>query len=334
VAELGPGSIDAAPESRDQEARVREGMRCLTLSGSVFLRAHLSAPWAYESATEEQMRAMLAVKGERIIIFHIITEGRCRIELSDGRAGYDLEAGDIAILPFCDRHRMGDPSVERPLPFTDLLPNPLATPIVRFGGGGAPLSMVCGYLRCDDVPINPVLASLPPLIRVPTGGGPLGSWIEASVQYAMHTFSRQRIDDPLLQRLPELLFTECLSKFAAKRTAQSERGWLAGLSDPVVGRALGCMHREPEHPWTLKELARRAASSRSVLDARFRELLGRAPMSYLTAFRLQLASRRLRTTQDTMAEVANAVGYASEAAFSRAFKRHVGKSPSEWRSAG
>jgi transcriptional regulator GlxA family with amidase domain len=194
--------------------------------------------------------------------------------------------------------------------------------------------MVCGYLRCDDVPINPVLASLPPLIRVPTGGGPLGSWVEASVQYAMHTFSRQRIDDPLLQRLPELLFTECLSKFAAKRSAQSERGWLAGLSDPVVGRALGCMHREPEHPWTVKELARRAASSRSVLDARFRELLGRAPMSYLTAFRLQLASRRLRTSEDTLAEVANAVGYASEAAFSRAFKRHVGKSPSEWRNAG
>jgi AraC-like DNA-binding protein len=196
------------------------------------------------------------------------------------------------------------------------------------------MSMLCGYLRCDDLPFNPMLASLPPLMRVPTAGGPLGHWIQASIQYAIHTLARQPIHDPLLQRLPELLFTECLCSFAAKHATGQNRGWLAGLSDPVVGRALGCMHREPERPWTLKELARQAASSRSVLDARFRELLGCAPMSYLTAFRLQLASRRLRTTADSMVEVANAVGYGSEAAFSRAFKRHVGKSPSAWRSAG
>ena len=334
MAELRFGSTDAAPESRAQEALVREGMRALMLSGSVFLRAHMSAPWSYESPNAEQMGALLAAKGERIIVFHVITEGRCRIELSDGRVGADFEAGDIAILPFCDQHRMGDSSVEHATPFHEVLPDLLGTPVVRFGGGGTAVSMLCGYLRCDDMPLNPVLASLPPLIRVSTAGGPLGRWIEASIQYALHTLSRQGIDDPLLQRLPELLFIECLCNFAAKRTASNDRGWLAGLSDPVVGRALGCMHREPEHPWTLKELARRAASSRSVLDARFRELLGRAPMSYLTAYRLQLASRRLRTTQDTMAEVANAVGYASEAAFSRAFKRHVGKSPSEWRSAG
>jgi len=313
---------------------VREGMRCLMLSGSVFLRAHLSAPWAYESPTAHEMNAMLAAKGDRIIVFHVITQGRCRIELSDGRAAEELEAGDIAILPFCDQHRMGDPRIERAVPMCDILPEPLVTPVLSWGGGGAVMSMLCGYLRCDDLPLNPVLASLPPLIRVATAGGPLGNWIQASIQYAIHTLARQPIHDPLLQRLPELLFTECLCSFAAKRAAGQHRGWLAGLSDPVVGRALGCMHREPERPWTLKELAREVASSRSVLDARFRELLGRAPMSYLTAFRLQLASRRLRTTQDSMVEVANAVGYGSEAAFSRAFKRHVGKSPSAWRSAG
>jgi AraC-like DNA-binding protein len=309
-------------------------MRCLSLSGSVFLRAQLSAPWAYESDSQREMSARFDAKGERLIVFHVITEGRCRIELSDGRAGADLEAGDIAIVPFCDQHKMGAPTVDGAVPIRRVLPDPLATPIVRFGGEGPVVSMVCGYLHCDDLPLNPVLASLPPLIRISTANGPLGPWIEASVKYAMHTLNRQRIDDPLLQRLPELLFTECLCLYAGKRSAGNERGWLAGLSDPVVGRALGCMHREPEHPWTLKELAHRARSSRSVLDARFREFLGRAPMSYLTAFRLQLASRRLRTTHDSMVEVANAVGYASEAAFSRAFKRYVGKSPSEWRNAG
>src|SRR6185369_1812777 len=138
---------------------------------------------------------------------------------------------------------------------------------------------------------------------------------------------------PLLQRLPELMLTECLCDFASKQPG-ADRGWLAALADPVVGRVLACMHRQPEHPWALKELAQRAASSRSVLDDRFRQLLGQAPMSYLTAWRLQLASRRLRTSNDTMAEVAGAVGYSSEASFSRAFKRHVGVSPSEWRASG
>jgi AraC-like DNA-binding protein len=333
VAELGRGSTDGDREPKDQQALVREGLRCLMISGSVFLRAHLSAPWAYESATEPQMRSMFGAKGERIIVFHVITEGRCRIELSDGRAGADLEAGDIAIVPYCDQHRMGDPSVQSAVPLLEVLPDPLATPVVRWGGGGAEMSMVCGYLRCDDVPLNPVLASLPPLIRIPTGGGALGHWVQASLKYAMHTFARERIDDPLLQRLPELLFIECLCDFAAKQLG-TERGWLAALADPMIGRVLACMHREPEYGWTLKELARRAATSRSVLDARFRELLGRAPMSYLTGFRLQLASRHLRTSQASMAEIAGAVGYASEAAFSRAFKRHVGQSPSEWRKAG
>lgn len=316
----------------DSEASIRDGLRCLMLSGSLFLRAHLSAPWAYESPSAADLAGLLRTKGERIILFHVITAGRCRIELSSGAAGADLEAGDIVIMPFCDQHFMGDPRIERPIPLGQVLPEPMTTPLLEWGGGGPVMSMVCGYLRSDDAPFNPVLASLPPLIRVRTAGGPLGHWVESSIHY-MAAAAQRRDDDPLLQRLPELLFTECLCDFA-RRTLGDERGWLAGLADPVVGRALACMHREPEHPWTLKELARRAATSRSVLDERFRQLLGRAPMSYLTAWRLQLASRRLRTSSDTMAEVAGAVGYASEAAFSRAFKRHVGVSPSEWRNAG
>ncbi len=317
----------------DSDASIRDGLRCLMLSGSTFLRAHLSAPWSYESPNAAEMGMFLRAKGERIILFHVITAGRCRIELSSGAGGTDLEAGDVVIMPFCDQHVMGDPRIDRPVPIGEILPEPATTPLLEWGGGGPVMSMVCGYLRSDDAPLNPVLASLPPLIRVRTAGGPLGHWVEASIQYAMHTAANKRLDDPLLQRLPELLITECLCDFA-RRGLGERQGWLAGLADPVVGRALACMHREPERPWTLKELARRAATSRSVLDERFRQLLGRAPMSYLTAWRLQLASRRLRTSSDTMAEVAGAVGYASEAAFSRAFKRHVGVSPSEWRNAG
>ena len=330
-----PEDLSKRPESPpvERDALVRDGLRCLNLSGSVFLRAHFSAPWAYESPNTTQVSEMLQARDARVILFHVITEGRCRLELRRG-GGMDFAAGDIAIMPFADQHVMGDPGIEGAVPLAEILPDPAKTPVLRYGGGGPPMSMVCGYLFSDDVPLNPVLGSLPPLIRVRASDGPLGSWVDASIKYAMHVFANQGLDsDPILKRLPELMIIECLCDFASKQNGVAE-GWLAGLADPIVGRALACMHREPEHPWTLKDLAKRAATSRSVLDERFRQLLGRAPMSYLTAWRLQLASRRLRTSDATMAEVADSVGYASEASFSRAFKRHVGLSPSEWRSSG
>jgi AraC-like DNA-binding protein len=331
TADSPPPSADVPPADRD--ALIREGLRCLQLSGALFLRAHLSAPWAYTSPEAAQVQRLLNAGDARIILFHVITAGSCRLQFADG-TGADLEEGDIAIMPFSDQHVMGNPSLERPVPIGQILPEPTKTPELVYGGGGPVMSMVCGYLRSDDVPLNPVLASLPPLIRVQTAGTPLKRWVDASIEYALHALTYQRpLTDPLLARLPELMITEALCAFA-RSGLSSDKGWLAGLADPVVGRALACMHREPEVPWTLKELARRAATSRSVLHERFRELIGQAPMSYLAAFRLQLAGRQLRTSSASLAEVAQAVGYTSEASFSRAFKRHVGVSPGEWRKAG
>jgi AraC-like DNA-binding protein len=314
----------------ERERMVREGLRCLQLSGAIFFRASWSAPWAYESPQAAEVVQMLKPGDRRIILFHIFTEGSCQLELGRGDR-VDVTAGDVLIFPFADQHKMGDPSVANAVPIGELMPPlPWTTmPALVHGGGGRPAAMVCGYLYCDDLPFNPVLATLPPVVRIRSSGGPLTRWIEASVEYALHASERSADDDPVLQRLPELLFTECLCDHAAH--AQDEAGWLAGLADPVVGRALACMHREPQQQWTLDELARRAAASRSVLDERFRELLGQAPMSYLTSWRLQLAARQLRTTDATLAEVAEAVGYGSEASFSRAFKRQVGRSPGEWR---
>jgi AraC-like DNA-binding protein len=330
-----PPDLAEQPKPREdgaeRDARIREGLRCLQLSGAIFLRAHFTAPWAYKSEEAKRVMEILKPGDRRVILFHIFTEGRCQLELERG-GGEEFAAGDIAILPFADQHRVGDPNLERAVPVSDLMPHPpwKTMPVIRHGGGGAATSMVCGYLYCDDQPFNPVLASLPPIIRIRPSGGPLAQWVSASVEYALHATASNRTDsDPLLQRLPELLFTECLSNFA--RRAETSHGWLAGLADPGVGRALACMHRDPQQQWTLKELAKRAAISRSVLDERFRKLLGQAPMSYLTAWRLQFASRQLRTTTATIAEIADAVGYGSEASFSRAFKRHAGASPSEWR---
>ncbi len=313
------------------EAQVREGLRCLALSGAIFFRAQWSAPWAYESPAAETVVDMLRPGGQRVILFHIFTEGTCQLRLTRGTV-VDVNTGDVIIFPFADQHAMGFPDAARPVSIFELMPPQPWTslPVVRHGGGGEAAAMVCGYLFCDDLPFNPVLASLPPVIVVKPQGGPLSKWVEASVEYALHASERSADGDPVLQRLPELLFTECLCDHAA-RAEPAARGWLAGLADPVVGRALACMHRHPEQAWTIEELARRAAASRSVLDERFRVLLGQAPMSYLTAWRLQLASRQLRTTDATLAEVAEAVGYGSEASFSRAFKRQVGRSPGEWR---
>lgn len=320
------------PELADSSRLLRDGLRCLQLSGAIFLRAHFSAPWAYASPASAEIVQMLQPAGRRVVLFHIITEGRCRLELDRGDQ-CDLEAGDIAIFPHADPHRLGNPGLERPVPVAELLPPPPWTsfPIINHGGGGDRMTMVCGYLYSDDLPLNPVLGGLPHIIRVRPQGGPLAKWVEASIQYALQAGSIPGGgNDPLLQRLPELLFMECLCEFVRQRPA-ADNGWLAALVDPVVGRALAHLHRQPQFPWTLKELARRAASSRSVLDERFRALLGRAPMNYLTSWRLQLAGRQLRTTNATLAEIADAIGYGSEASLSRAFKRHVGVSPGQWR---
>ena len=327
-----PNDLSEPPDAR---LRVREGLRCLQLTGALFLRSFLTAPWSYLSPPSDALVAMLAPGDRRIILFHVFTEGRCRLELERGESA-EFEAGDIAIMPFADQHRVGDPEVADPVPIGQILPPPpwSSFTVLRHGGGGATTQMLCGYLTCDDLPFNPVLASLPPLIRLRSGDGPLAAWIRSSIDYALHASGeRAGPADPLLQRLPELLITECLCEFAARET-DSARGWLAGLVDPIVGRALAVMHRSPATAWTVADLAQRAATSRSVLDDRFRKLVGQAPLSYLTAWRLQLASRQLRTTGASMAEIADAVGYGSEASFSKAFKRHTGVSPRDWRQGG
>jgi AraC-like DNA-binding protein len=329
-----PTDLTEQPNAQgtDSAKLLREGLRSLHLSGAIFLRAHFTAPWAYDSPSSEDFVEWLQPAGRRIILFHVFTEGRCRIELHRGGAA-EMEAGDIAIIPFGDSHRVGDPTLDRTVPVQTLLPpTPWTTlPVIHYGGGGTPTSMVCGYLYCDDLPFNPVLSSLPPLMRVSAGDGTLAKWVEASVQYALYAARGGGAnDDPLFQRLPELMFTEGLCEFM-RQNPDSNGGWIRGLTDPIVGRALSFMHREPAHAWTLEELARSVATSRSVLDERFRTVLGSAPMTYLTNWRLQLASRQLRTTTASLAEIASATGYGSEASLSRAFKRQVGVSPGHWR---
>jgi AraC-like DNA-binding protein len=177
-----------------------------------------------------------------------------------------------------------------------------------------------------------VLAAMPPLIVVRPERAALRAWLLANVRFALaETEARGGARDVLMQRLPELLFLKCLDDHARRHGSECA-GWLAAAADPIVGRALAAVHREPAKPWTLETLARTSAASRSVLDERFRRLLGCAPMRYLAAWRLQLAARKLRTSNASVGTIAEQVGYDTVASFSRAFKRHAGVSPQRWRS--
>jgi len=234
------------------------------------------------------------------------------------------------VMPYADAYASGSEEDADPVSITALLPPPpwIEFPQIDYGGDGENTRMVCGYLRGDAVLFDPVLRALPPLFVVrPTG--PAAAWVTASVEYAMQ--ATQLAPSGMNQRLPELLFTEVLGIYLKESGDLELTGWLAALRDPVVGPALSVLHTRPAHDWTVAELAHTVATSKTVLIDRFNLLLGRPPIRYLTEWRLNLASGLLRTTESGITEIAGRVGYTSEEAFSRAFKRALGQSPAYWR---
>jgi AraC-like DNA-binding protein len=219
------------------------------------------------------------------------------------------------------------------VPFGNLLPPApwQGVQTCRVAGAGERTTMVCGYLKCDELLFNSVLRRLPPLFTVRPRPGPAADWVQACVRYALDEGMQRRAgSDAMMARLPELLFVESLRLYA-EQLGPAETGWLAALRDPVLSCALTRLHAAPARKWTVALLAEAIASSRSVLDERFRTLLGQAPMHYLAEWRMQLAADLLRGTRQKLAAIAEQVGYQSEEAFSRAFRRHLGRSPGEWR---
>jgi AraC-like DNA-binding protein len=202
-------------------------------------------------------------------------------------------------------------------------------PVLRHGGGGRRTELVCGYLLSDDPLFDPALLPLPRAFVVRLPDGPGADWIRASVAYAMENAAPSNTN-PVATRLPELVLVEVLRAHLATAPAV-DRGWLAALRDPVLAPALSLMHRSPERKWTVAELASRTAVSRSLFDERFRQVLGRSPIRYLTEWRMHVAEDLLLTTNAGVATIGRRVGYESEEAFSRAFKRARGLSPSHWR---
>jgi AraC-like DNA-binding protein len=327
-------TAERGPEVRQSPVALNTALDRLRLDGAIFFRAEFTEGWSYESpAAAAELADSLRPGAERLIIFHIVARGECWVSLVDGDPHWARE-GDVIVLPYGDPHRMGGTQPAMCVPILSLMdPMPWETlPVLRHGAGGDRADIVCGYLHSKDPLFDPGMRALPPLFVTRPPDGPAATWVRTSIEYALALSDDSAGRDPAWTKLPEVLFTEVLRLHLSTAPA-AEQGWIGALHDPVLAPALAQLHAAPERRWTVEELARVSSVSRSLLDERFRQVLGRSPIRYLAGWRMHLAGELLASTDLGVAQIARRVGYDSEEAFSRAFKRAFGSPPSAWRSA-
>ncbi len=335
VADHDSSSGNAAPASVDPLSDV---LQTVSLSGALFFLVDATSPWCVDVPDAKAFAAHLFQRPRHIISYHVVVEGRGRACVPGTDISVEFEQGDIIVFPHGDAYVMqSEPEVppefdrEQMLEFFRQMASGQLPFIVPEGGGEEPpAKFLCGFLGCDASPFNPLLAQLPSLVRVQQPRVP-GDLLRRLVELTLEEARAPRSgSDAVRLRLSELLFVEVVRRYI-DGLPQEQNGWLRGLHDPVVGQALACLHAQPQHSWSLDELAMRAGSSRTVLAERFSTLIGQAPMTYLAHWRVQLAARRLADTDAKVGAIALDVGYGSEAAFSRAFKKVAGMSPGEFR---
>jgi AraC family transcriptional regulator, alkane utilization regulator len=324
-------------------------LRVVRLSGAVFFTADFSAPWALESPIPEMLASAVMPEAECVVLFHILVEGECEV-VCQGHPVTTMETGDVIVFPRGDQHTMRSHGAATPTPLASIF-SPGGydePPRLSYGGGGRTSRFVCGYLNCDQR-FSPLVEALPTMLLVrsrddysaihavdASGSRPTvvpqgsGTWLGTTLKFTINEARAARPGNAaMLGRLTELMFVEILREYMHRLPA-NQGGWLAGLNDAHVGKALRLLHANPTRNWTVDELARESAISRSALAERFTELVGDAPIRYLANWRMQLAKQMLREGAHVQ-EVATRVGYESEAAFNRAFKRATGSPPAAWR---
>ena len=310
-----------------------EVLKAVKLDGAVFFNGEFSAPWCTREPDSVTMASYLSFGPKHVFIFHLVSEGRCHARVNEGDRGVPLEAGDIVILPHGNAHLMGNGPPVTPIDSAPHLKQVFAEGRIlsQLGGGGETTKLVCGYLTCDPQLGYVFLAGLPSIIKVHIRDSPSGKWLEDTFRYSVEQAEASGPGGAaVIAKLSELLFVETLRRYIAQ-LPQTQTGWLAGVRDPDVGKALALLHRQPAQPWTIASLADEVGVSRSVLAERFRHFLSDTPMGYLTRWRLQLAAQVLTSTSKSVAEVAGHVGYESEPSFNRAFKREFGVPPARFR---
>jgi AraC-like DNA-binding protein len=306
----------------------------IRLSGVTYFDFTVRPPWVAEAPPSRDIASIVLPGSERVIEYHLILEGAAWGHAVGGEPIH-LRDGDLLLFPQGDAHVLSSAPGMRSAPDLSLYArSSTPLPLVYELGTGDDRErtrFICGFFGCDERPYNPLLTALPAVIHLAAAARdatarPLGAMLELAMREKRRG---QPGTENVLSRLSELMLVEAIRRYLLELPA-SQRSWLAGLRDPVVSRALEVMHSAPCDPWTIESLGRAIGVSRSVLAARFTEMVGHPPMQYLTLWRMQLASRMLHDGRQ-VADVADAVGYASEAAFSRAFKKLMGTAPVIWR---
>jgi AraC-like DNA-binding protein len=306
-------------------------LRAVRLTGAVFFDVQASEPWVAESPPGSTIVGSIFPGADHLMSYHVVTHGHAWASV-EGEPAIRLAAGDIIVFPHGDPHAMSSAPGLREPPDLSLFRRPsdrhLPFALSMGEAHDDAAHIVCGFLGCDARPFNPLLASLPRVIRV---SDPAGGAIGPLARFAAAESKEPRIGgECVLGRLSELMFVDVVRRYLETLPA-GRTGWLAALREPFVGRALTAMHGNPARAWTLESLAREVGLSRSALAERFTHIVGQPPMHYLTNWRMQLAASLLLSGVDGVAHVAERVGYESEAAFSRAFKKAVGVAPGQWR---
>ena len=308
---------------------LNDALERIRLEGAIFMRCEFTERWALSDLGGPMFAAMMHPGAERLVLFHVVASGRCWVSTPDGERTW-ANAGEVIVLPYGDEFLVGGKDPVEPASVMTVAPPPPwhEMPTLRHGEGGSRTDMVCGCLYSEDPLFDPDLKAFPPAFVVRATDGPARSWFDASIAYALE----QAPGGGGIRRtkLPEMLIIEVLRLYLSTAPG-ADRGWLAAVRDPVLAPAIKAIHGHPGRRWTVEDLARETAVSRSSLDARFREVLGLSPIRYVNEWRMRVAQDLLATTEMTVAAIARRIEYESEEAFSRAFKQANGQSPSVWR---
>jgi AraC family transcriptional regulator, alkane utilization regulator len=327
-----PAVLSESPEGRDDP--LSDLLGTMHLSGTLHFRARFREPWSVITPASWELKQVLPFRTDYVIPFHVIAEGRCQLRMPEGEPVW-VSAGDAVLLPHGQSHLLEGRNEIAPVHLGQLVPPPPWHNMVAIEHGGSEsgeaTGIICGFVQCDELLIHPLVRHLPPLIHVSPDQTPADAWLASTIR---HTAALASNPEPgsrgMLRRLAELVFVEILRKHMQSLSAE-QVGWFAAFHDPVAGAALRCLHAAPLRDWSVDSLSRHVGVSRTVLADRFRRYLDTPPMQYLARWRLQIAAQELKTSDVPLKSIAEGSGYESEAAFNRAFKRHFGLPPGDWR---
>jgi AraC-like DNA-binding protein len=296
-------------------------LRSIRVRSSVFARPELRVPWG------------LAMSGEQAA-FHIVTRGRCLLELDGSAGAIELAEGDFVVLPRGGAHVLRDAPTTRPVRLDGALKhrNRDSDGVFRLGGNGEATVLVCGNLQFEDVSTDLLLAILPPVIHMKKKGSHFSSWLAATIDHIRTELAAgSSTAEIVVARIADILFIQAVSMYLEGNADTAESGWLGALRDRQIGPALTLLHQHPEQTWTVESIADTLGLSRSAFAARFAQLVGEPPLRYLTRVRLHAAGTRLSSSDEKMTSIATSLGYESASGFNKAFKARFGITPGEYR---